>query len=107
VTLADLIAALEAENPARVLPYGFTGPHSYRGDYMDLAFEPASNVTVGAMPADARSALGATFHGYKGGEYEMGEYTSCWLDEYGSGDGETIGPLLLKLMLAAGETPHA
>lgn len=116
MTLAELIAALEAENPAKVLPHGFTRPHSYRGDYMDLSFEPASNITVAAMLADARSALGATFHGYKGGEYEMREYTDCWLAEYGR-CGETIGPLLLKLMLANGtvaddlspmsETPEA
>jgi hypothetical protein len=107
MTLAELITALEAEDPRKVVPHGFTDPHSWRGDYMDLAFEPASNVTVGAMLADARSALGAVFHGYKGGEYTMEEYTSCWLAEYGNGDGETIGPLLLKLMLAAGEAPHA
>lgn len=105
MTLGELIAALEAENPDKILPRGFTNPHSWRGDYMQLAFEPASNVTVGEMLADARSALGATFTGWKGGEYTMSEYTDCWLCIEGTSDGETIGPLLLRHLLAAGEVP--
>jgi hypothetical protein len=104
--LGELIAALEAEDPAKVVPHGFTNPHSWRGDYMDLAFEPARNVTVAAMLADAREALGNTYQGYKGGEYTMTEHTDCWLSEYGtSTDAETIGPRLLRFMLDAGEPP--
>jgi hypothetical protein len=53
------------------------------------------------MLADARSALGATFHGWKGGEYTMAEYTDCWLAVAGC-TGEGIGPVLLRYML--GET---
>lgn len=104
--LEDLIKALEAENPAKVLPDGFTNPHSWRGDYMQLAFEPAKNVTVGQMLADAKGALGKTFTGYKGGAYTMDEYTDVWLCEYGtSADAETIGRRLLGYMLAAGTIP--
>ncbi|MET9222342.1 hypothetical protein ABZX65_26760 [Streptomyces sp. NPDC003300] len=103
MTLGELISALEAADPSVVLPLGFSSPHSYRGDYMDLAFEPTANVTVGAMLADARSALGATYQGHKGGDYVMNGYTACWLAEDGSGDGETIGPILLTLLLAAGQ----
>jgi hypothetical protein len=105
VTLAELIAALEAEDPRKVLPRGFNNPHSYRGYYDELAFEPATNVTVAAMLHDARSALGATYQGYKGGDYEMSDYTDCWLAFEGSAAGETIGPLLLELMLANGTVP--
>lgn len=103
--LEDLIAALEAEDPTRVLSDGFDSPHSYRGFYDELAFEPAHNITVGGMLAAARSALGATFQGYKGGEYRMTAYTDCWLSEYGHVSGETIGPVLLRLLLAAGTVP--
>lgn len=99
MTLAELITALEAADPAQVVAHGFRNPHSYRGDYMDLAFEPASDVTVADMLADARSALGATFEGYKGGDFTMSGYTDCWLAEYGC-LGETLGPLLVQLMLA-------
>lgn len=103
MTLRELIAALESADPERVVPYGFRDPHSYRGIYADVAFEPAENITVGEMLAAARSALGATFQGYKGGDYTMREYTDCWLSEYGHASGETIGPTLLRLMLAGAQ----
>lgn len=104
MTLGELIAALEAADPALVLPLGFSHPHSWRGVYSDLAFEPTANVTVGAMLADARSALGNTYQGWKGGDYTMDAYTECWLATQGSSaDSETIGPILLFLLLAAGQ----
>jgi hypothetical protein len=100
MTLEELITALEVEDPAKVVRHGFTNPHSYRGYYVELAFEPASNVTVGAMLADARSALGAVYQGWKGGDFEMNGHTDCWLSLEGCASGETIGPTLLRLMLA-------
>lgn len=101
MTLEELITALDAADPTLVLPHGFTNPHSYRGDYMDLAFEPASNVSVADMLADAQAALGTTYQGWKGGDFTMRGHTECWLAEEGC-LGETIGALLLSLMLAAG-----
>lgn len=106
MTLGELIAALEAHDREKVAARGFTNPHSWRGNYSELAFEPARNVTVGDMLRDARSALGATYQGWKGGDFEMGEYTDCWLASEGYGDGETIGLLLLKFMLT-GVDPDA
>ena len=102
MTLGELIAALEKLNPELEVPLGFGEPHSYRGDYYDLAFEPKRNVTVGEMLADAKSALGTTYQGYKGGDFTMNEWTTCWLAEYGS-TGETIGPYFLGLLLATAE----
>lgn len=99
MTLDELITALESADPTLIVPNGFTHPHSYRGYYDELAFEPASNVTVAAMLADARSALGTTYQGYKGGDYQMLGWTDCWLAEEGHAGGETLGPLLVKLML--------
>lgn len=108
MTLDELIVALEAADPALVLPLGFSNPHSYRGDYMDLAFEPTANVTVGAMLADARSARGTTYQGYKGGDNTMDGWTDCWLAEEGSSaNAETIGAVLLTLLLAAGQLDEA
>lgn len=101
MTLTELIEALEAEDPTRILPDGFTNPHSYRGYYDEVAFEPATDVSVGAMLADARTALGATFQGWKGGDYTMSGWTDCWLAVQGC-TGETLGPLLLRLMIANG-----
>jgi hypothetical protein len=105
MTLGELISTLETQDPAKVVARGIANPHSYRGYYDDLAFEPAANVTVGSMLAAARSSLGATFEGYKGGLYTMEDYTDCWLAEYGC-CGESIGPLLLKFMLT-GVDPDA
>jgi hypothetical protein len=97
--LGELIDRLEGQNPDTVIRYGFTEPHSYRGDYSELAFEPAENVRVGDMLMAARAALGATFQGWKGGDYTMADYTSCWLAVCGD-TGESIGSVLLERLLA-------
>lgn len=103
LSLDDLIARLEREDPERVLPLGFANPHSYRGDYMDLAFEPVTSVKIGDMAAAARAALGATFEGYKGGDYTMSGGTGCWIAEYGRSGDNKLGPLLLEFLLAQPE----
>jgi len=107
MTLDELITALEVEDPSKVLPLGFSNPHSWRWDYSELAFEPTADVAVGSMLADARAARGVTFQGWKGGEYTMVGSTECHLDEQGHVDGETIGPVLLTLLLAAGQLDEA
>lgn len=107
MTLSELIGALETADPGLVLPLGFSNPHSYRVFYTDLAFEPTANVTVGQMLADARSALGATYQGHKGGDYTMDGWTECWLAEEGNGNGEAIGPVLITCLLAAGQLDEA
>ena len=105
--LGELIATLEAEDPAKVVRLGFHNPHSYRGYYEDLAFDVAADVTVSAMLADARAALGKTFQGYKGGDYEMCGSTSVWLVQEPSYTGESLGRVLLGLLLANVATPDA
>ena len=96
--LEELIAFLEACDPAIVVPLGFHEPHSYRGDYSCLAFEPKENTTVGAMLACARDALGKTYEGYKGGSFTMEGHADVYLSEYGT-TGEEIGPVLLRYMV--------
>ena len=98
MTLDELITALEAEDPNRVLAEGFTNPHSYRGYYDELAFEPAFSVRIGDMLASARSAHGETYQGWKGGDFTMSGWTDCWLASEGC-CGETLGPVLLRLLL--------
>ncbi len=95
--LKELITYLEKKDPAIVLPYGFSRPHSWRGDYSQLAFEPKQNVSVDAMLRDARSALGATYTGYKGGGFTMGDYTDVYLADYGS-TGDVLSVLTLDSM---------
>jgi hypothetical protein len=99
MTLGELIAALEAAPADRIIRNGFESPHSYRGWYERLAFEPANNIRVGDMLDDARGALGRVFMGYKGGDYRMYGHTEVYLANYGE-CGEEIGPSLLAYMLA-------
>lgn len=98
--LRDIIERLGREDPNRVLPIGWGAPDSYRGYYEDLAFEPATNVTIGSMLDNAKYALGRTFTGYKGGEYRMTEWTDCWIAEYGESSDNSISPMLLDFILA-------
>lgn len=107
MTLDELITALEAEDPDRLLPLGFSNPHSWRGVYMDLAFEPTANVTVGQMLADARSAKGATYQGWKGGDYTMDGWTDVHLAEEGTCGDTELGPVLLTLLLHADQLDEA
>lgn len=98
-TLSEIIARLERETDLdRVVPVGFAEPHSYRGYYSDLAFTPARGVTVRSMLYSARSALSATFEGWKGGDYTMHEYTDVYYAADGR-TGDTLGLLLLEYML--------
>lgn len=98
MNLGDLIKQLKDYNPNTVVPLGFGAPHSYRGDYYSVAFEPVEVTTIGEMLEHAKSALGATFTGYKGGEYKMEEYSECWIADYGCCNVETLGPILLAYM---------
>lgn len=107
LSLGELIIRLEAEDPAKRVPFGFHNPGSYRGNYFDLAFGVAHDITVAEMLAAARSALGATYQGWKGGDYLMSDYTSCWLVAERGDCGESLGAALLDLLLGAGAVPPA
>jgi hypothetical protein len=83
MTLGRLIADLEAM-PADTDVSGLAEPHSYRGYYCDLAFEPTSGtVKAGALLAECKSAMGQVFTGYKGGDFVMGALTPVWVAHYG------------------------
>lgn len=99
LTLHELITRLEQEDPARLIPVGFGNPHSYRGYYDECAFELRRSVSIREMLTDARSAVGATYQGWKGGDYTMDAYTECWLVTEQGDCGESLGALLLDLLL--------
>jgi hypothetical protein len=101
VTLGQLIAVLTAEaakDPGRKPAIGFSNPHSYRGSYDELAFEPDPTVTVGEMYEAAMEANGSVYRGWKGGDYRMTDHTPVNLAMVGC-CGEDLGPILLSLML--------
>jgi hypothetical protein len=94
LTLGGLLEILSSANPqARVIFEDETTPsqpHSYRGYYSDLAFEPITIDTLhDAVTAKdlhdllTTTALGKSFTGYKGGEFVMDKDTPLWRSEYG------------------------
>lgn len=99
LTLKELIAYLEQYSPETMPKQGFGNPHSYRGYYHCLAFEPMEGVTVAQMLEDAKNAIGSTYEGYKGGDYEMDGNTSVYIAHYGS-TGIPINHFLLRLMFS-------
>lgn len=94
-TLGELIDELAKREPSRpVIIAGVGAPgilSSYRGYYSDLAFEGGGpEATVSDVLANCRAALGATFEGYKGGDYVMGPDTPLWASPYGESSGIAI-----------------
>lgn len=92
--LGALIRALKALPAEYEIRYDFCGllpttMASYRGYYDQLALGhryhdyDKTDPTVGTLLAEAQSALGKTFCGWKGGDYEMREHTSVWVDNPG------------------------
>jgi len=97
--LKELIEFLQEWNRNIIVPLGFNNPHSYRGYYDELAFEPVENTTVGEMLDCAKEALGNTYTGWKGGDFKMGPCTEVYLSIRGEYGGETIGIHLLNYMV--------
>lgn len=97
VTLGSLIETLSKCPPDRVVGRGFGRANSYRGDYSQIAFEPAVDVTVESMLTHARMAVGMVFAGYKGGVYRMSEDTECFIAKWGEycGEEDAIRPGLV------------
>lgn len=96
ITLGELIAKLEAHDPALdlavqhgddLLAYGEA--ESYRGYYSDLSIDPRHDSlgTVADALKNLEAADGETFTGYKGGDYYMNNRTLVWVSHYGSASG--------------------
>lgn len=95
LTLGQMIDKLKHLHPD-TLAVGFGDLNSYRGYYHDLAFEPSDKEKpISTLLAQCQAAMGEIFHGYKGGEYQMGRNTPLWISEYGS----VIGMKLVDLTI--------
>jgi hypothetical protein len=88
------------EDKSIKLKIGFHAPHSYRGDYSEVAFKVGNSVTVETMLEAAKEALNNTYEGWKGGSFKMSYYTSAWLVQEEGMCGEMIGAIFLELLLA-------
>lgn len=121
LTLGEMIRKLEAisltyedhtgETQPKLVWFDFAQTYpcqlsSWRGSYCELAIEFDYNGRLGGRPrpdeahhmeaprllAMLRSAIGATFTGYKGGDFVMGETTPVWVANYGdSGNTGVVG----------------
>ena len=84
MTLCELISALSAV-PGDTPVTNLHRAHSYRGYYIDLAFEQGDGVRPASeLLAECHKAMGAVFQGYKGGDYPMHANTPIWVADYGS-----------------------
>lgn len=102
MTLGELIEWLKQQDPNLIVLDGFGSPHCDRGSYDELAFEPVDKTTIGDMLEYARSAVGETFCGWKGGDFTMDEHTSVYIGHYGI-CGEEITSIHFKYWLLTGE----
>lgn len=88
-TISDLIQFLERCPPSSIVVYdnGKIPRYlcSWRGDYTELALsqDGAFPISVGDILKDLRDAIGKTYEGYKGGEYQMNGATGVYCDNWG------------------------
>ena len=101
MTLNELISWLEKQDQQMIVKDGFSKPHSDRGSYDELAFTPEPEAKISDMLGYAKSALGETFTGWKGGEYTMNEYTPVHIG-YSGECGDEITPIHFKYWLLTG-----
>ena len=98
--LGQYIELLEKADPDKKIANGLGNPHSWRGSYCELAFEPIGETTVGEMLAEAKKADGAEYTGWKGGEYLMDRDTTINIERKGEyTDGGLLFSMLFELML--------
>jgi hypothetical protein len=100
IELGELISQLEACHPKARVWFDFcgfapSGLNSYRGYYDHLALEWVHysgdvHPNVDSVLATLRAAIGATFQGYKGGDYRMDSTTPVWVSNWGRTDDNTV-----------------
>lgn len=91
--LGEMIAKLESVSQDKNIVFDFDGIRpcgldSWRGIYAELAisWEKGGETKVADFLADCKDAVGSTFQGYKGGDFQMGKSTSLWISNYGDTD---------------------
>ena len=104
MNLGKLIDWLEKQDQELIVKDGFSSPHSDRGSYDELAFTPEPESKISDMLKNALSADGATFEGWKGGEFTMGRSTAVYIGVYGD-CGEEITQTHFKYWLLSGRKP--
>lgn len=102
MTLGELISTLKRKRPETPVYLDFVHfvpdatVHSYRGYYEDLAigYKKGGDCSVSDLLAALEKANGATFHGWKGGEYDMDDDTPVWV----ANDSESGGTAIMDVV---------
>lgn len=92
-TLGALVRVLDALGTVEV--EALEGPHSYRGYYDELAFQPPTRrLPANKVAAIVRDVYGQSFEGWKGGQYTYGDLTPVWIATKGTdyNSGRLAGP---------------
>lgn len=89
---------IEQNGADACVPFGFTNAHSWRGVYAEPSFEPCGPTTLGDMRAEVERALTETFTGWKGGEFEYGDWSTAHLDQEGRCTDDNGGGRLASLV---------
>lgn len=82
MTLGAMIERLESLPGGVMVP--LSNPHSYRGYYSDLSFEPTAPVAAKHLLEECKDSMGERFHGWKGGDYYMHAGVPVWVAGRGS-----------------------
>ena len=94
MSVGELAATLRAAPDLPVMAggyaYGVGDVDSYRGYYSDLAIEPGGDATAHQLAGALDAAVGATFTGYKGGDFVMSRVTPVWVSPYGDASGLAV-----------------
>ena len=98
MTLEELITFLGKRDEKKAIPFGFKHPHSYRGNYMCLAFELTKDSTIGGMLYHAKQSMGRSFPGYKWGKFKVGEDTNVYIAESYQSGKELTQDLLKRII---------
>jgi hypothetical protein len=69
IQLGAVIKQLKKLPKETIFINGFHEPHSYRGYYEQVAFEPFDNVTSEALLMSCEASMEGVYIGWKGGEY--------------------------------------
>lgn len=115
ITLGELITKLETCPSEWPLYFDFCamvpdGLDSFRGYYDQLAVGfrecGGTELTVGEFLDEAKRAVGATFQGYKGGDYRMDKATFIWVSNYGHSSNTVIVDVIQARHIVILETRH-
>lgn len=82
VTLGAMIERLKELAGDVMVP--LSNPHSYRGYYSDIAFEPTEQVTAKDLLQECQESMGTCFQGWKGGDNYMHAGVPVWVANEGS-----------------------